>query len=64
MRKLFSKEVVDKIEGKINKNGVDRINIKELIVYISAFFNDRWGVLEEGMKDLKDALDKFFEEGK
>ena len=62
LKKLFPKDVIDKIEGKINKNGIDGVNIKELIVYISAFFNDETESIEKGIKGLKDTLDKSFTE--
>ena len=62
--KLFSKDVIDKIEGKINKNGVDGINIKDLIVYISAFFNDETSTIEKGIKGLGDNFNKFSAENK
>ena len=62
MKKLFPKNVIDKIEGKINKNGIEGINIKDLVVYVSAFFNDQSGAMEERIKGLKDTLDKSFTE--
>ena len=64
MKKLFPKDVVNKIEGKINKNGIEGIDIKDLIVYVSAFFNDQSGAMEERIKGLKDTLDKSFTEYK
>jgi len=64
MKKLFTKEVTDKIEGKINKNGIDGIDIKDLVVYISAFFNDKTEAIEEGIKGLKDTFDKSFTENR
>lgn len=64
VKKLFPKDVINKIEGKINKNGVDGIDIKDLVVYISAFFNDETSAIEKGIKDLGDGFNKFSAENK
>lgn len=62
--RLFPKDVIDKIESEINKKGIDGISIKQLIVYISSFFNNETEALEKGIKGLKDTFDKSFSENK
>jgi len=64
MNKLFPKDLIDEIEGEIKKNGIKAVNIKELIVYISSFFNEETDAIEKGIKDLKDTFDKSFTENR
>ena len=64
MKKLFPKDVIDNIESEINKKGIEGINIKQLIVYISSFFNDETDAMEKAIKDLKDTFEKSFSENK
>jgi len=64
MKKLWPEDLVDEIGNEINKDGIKGVNIKKLIVYASAFFNEKSDAMEEELKGTKDIFGKYFRENK
>lgn len=50
---LFSRKIVDGIRAKLQKENLDKISVKELIVIVAAYFNDQMGIVGEQMKSIE-----------
>lgn len=54
MRKeLFAKKIVDQAEAKLQKQGLDKIDLKQLMVIIASHFNNELESISNEMRGIK-----------
>jgi len=51
MEKLFEKKIVDDIKGRAQKEGLDKISIKELIIIVVDHFNDEISTVSDTLRE-------------
>ena len=55
-KKLFEETVVAKIREKIQNDGLEGVDIKELLVLVAAYFNDGIGGIQDGISGIQDGI--------
>ena len=57
-KKLFEETVVAKIREKIQNDGLEGVDIKELLVLVAAYFNDGIGGIQDRIGGIQSDIQK------